>query len=193
MVSPPLQAIATIWAAWAVSWFLAALWSARTVRRPPIGSQFLYRVVTTVGVVMLFGSFQASIFRPSLRLWPHNETFEWAMAALTAAGFLFTWWARIHLGRLWSGFVAKKTDHHVVDTGPYALVRHPIYTGIILSSFAAALGYATAGSLAGACVMTLGWYIKARLEERFLRQELDARAYDAYAARVPMLIPFAKI
>lgn len=80
----------------------------------------------------------------------------------------------------------------MVDTGPYRLVRHPIYTGIILACFATAVEKTTPLAFAGAAIMSLGWYMKARLEERFLREELGAAPYDAYAARVPMLIPFAR-
>jgi protein-S-isoprenylcysteine O-methyltransferase Ste14 len=78
----------------------------------------------------------------------------------------------------------------VVDTGPYAIVRHPIYTGIIIASAATAVLRGTALAWLGACVMTIGWVIKARMEERFLREQLGAAAYDDYARRVPMLSPF---
>lgn len=189
--SEPEVAIYGLWVAWSVSWFAAALWSAPTAKRPVFGSEIVYRFVTVAGVLMLFGSFRAGHALP--RLWPDNLALDWAMAALVAIGFLFCWWARIYLGRLWSGTVTKKAGHHVVDTGPYGIVRHPIYTGIILASYATAVVSGRMVALVGATVMLLGWYIKARLEERFLRAELDAQAYDAYAARVPMLIPFVKI
>ena len=189
--SQPEVVIYGLWIFWTVSWLAAAIWSSRTVKRPFFGSEVVYRFVTAIGAVMLFGSFRAGRSLP--HLWPHNEMVDWAMAALTATGIAFTWWARIHLGRLWSGNVTKKADHHVVDTGPYGIVRHPIYTGIILASYATAVASGTLVAFVGATVMLLGWYIKARLEERFLRVELDAKAYDAYAARVPMLIPFVKI
>jgi protein-S-isoprenylcysteine O-methyltransferase Ste14 len=50
----------------------------------------------------------------------------------------------------------------------------------------------TAGAWLGVAVMTFGWYVKARLEERFLREQLGAEAYGAYARRVPMLVPFLR-
>jgi protein-S-isoprenylcysteine O-methyltransferase Ste14 len=78
----------------------------------------------------------------------------------------------------------------VVDTGPYGIVRHPIYTGIIVASAATAALRGTVLSWVGACVMTVGWVIKARMEEQFLREQLGAEAYEAYARRVPMLSPF---
>jgi protein-S-isoprenylcysteine O-methyltransferase Ste14 len=69
-------------------------------------------------------------------------------------------------------------------------VRHPIYTGIILAALATAAQLGTALAVAGAVVLWVGFWIKARLEERFLRDELGEGAYDAYRQRVPMLVPF---
>jgi len=125
-------------------------------------------------------------------LWQSPISFSWLTAAIVCLGLLFTWWARIHLGRLWSSSVGRKADHRVVDTGPYAIVRHPIYTGISVASFATAAMRGTALAWLGAGVMTLGWYVKARMEEEFLREELGAEAYGAYAQRVPMLVPLLR-
>ena len=113
----------------------------------------------------------------------------YALAALTLAGILFAWWARIHIGRLWSGSITRKEGHHVVDTGPYALVRHPIYTGLIFALLATAAAQATANALAGAALLSFGFWLKARAEEHFLTAELGADAYGAYRRRVPMLVP----
>jgi len=106
-------------------------------------------------------------------------------------GFAFTWWARLHLGRLWSSSVTRKEHHHVVNTGPYAVVRHPIYTGLLLAIAATMLERITPATIAGATVMAVGIYVKARVEEAFLRDELG-EAYAAYARRVPMLVPFPR-
>jgi protein-S-isoprenylcysteine O-methyltransferase Ste14 len=102
---------------------------------------------------------------------------------------VFAWWARLHIGRLWSSSVTRKSGHHIVDTGPYRLVRHPIYSGVSLSAIATAAIRGTAQGVLGAGLLILGFYVKARLEERFLRDELGP-AYDAYACRVAMLVPF---
>jgi protein-S-isoprenylcysteine O-methyltransferase Ste14 len=108
------------------------------------------------------------------------------------AGFAFAWWARIYLGTLWSGQVTLKPDHHIVDTGPYALVRHPIYTGILTAVLATMAAKGTLPGVAGAAIILVGVWMKARIEERWLRQELGAEAYDGYARRVPMLVPFLR-
>ncbi len=187
----PEIAMAWIWALWWLSWLAAAAWSDRAVSRPPMRHQIAYRLCAAAGMVLLFGPYRHD-FRSEIVLWRTPLVVSWLMVAAAFAGFAFTWWARVHLGRLWSTSVTRKAGHHVVDSGPYAIVRHPIYTGITAASFATAAMRGTVAGWAGAAVMTLGWFIKARLEEGFLRQQLGADAYDAYARRVPMLIPFLR-
>lgn len=184
----PETAIQAMWLAWWISWLAAAAWSDRAVKRPPTRLQITYRVLAALGTVLLFGTFRHEL-RVELILWRIPNALAWTMAALVLTGLLFTWWARIHLGRLWSSSVTRKADHRVVDTGPYGVVRHPIYTGIILASFATAAMRGTALAWLGACVMTAGWVIKARLEEAFLRDQLGAETYGEYARCVPMLVP----
>ena len=183
-MSPYLAAV-WAWAAWVVSWIVAAIWSSRTKARANFGAELPYRIVTVIGLVLLF-------FRPRrglLTLWSAPPAAQWGLVALIVAGFAFCWWARLHLGRLWSGTVTLKTDHRIVDTGPYRLVRHPIYTGLILSAAATGALRASAISFVGVLVIVLGFWLKARLEERWLREQLGAEAYDAYARRTGMLFP----
>jgi len=172
------------WLAWFVSWMAAAIWSERAVARA--SNQLGYRAVTVVGAVLLFGP-----VRVRFPLWTIDLTAAWTADAFAAVGFLFTWWARIHLGTLWSSQVTRKAHHHVVDTGPYGIVRHPIYSGLSLATLSTLALRGSATSLAGAALLITGYYMKARIEERFLREQLGAAEYDAYARRIPMLIPFA--
>ena len=177
-----------MWLVWWASWLAAAVWSDRAVKRPAIRHQIIYRVLAGLGTVLLFGVYRHDL-RAEMVLWLPPVALAWAMAAVVFAGLVFTWWARIHLGRLWSSSVTQKADHYEVDTGPYAIVRHPIYTGIIVASVATAAMRGTALAWLGACVMTTGWVIKARLEEGFLREQIGAETYGEYARRVPMLAP----
>jgi protein-S-isoprenylcysteine O-methyltransferase Ste14 len=184
--SAPELVIVCLWVAWWISWTLAALWRDRASKQPPAGTQIVYRVLGIAGFLLLF----AGVYPPlDVPMWRVPGAIQWALAGLGAAGFAFTWWARIHLGRLWSSNVGRKADHRIVDTGPYGIVRHPIYTGIILAAAATAALRATALSWVGVALLTLGWYVKARMEERFLREQLGADRYEAYATRVPMLVP----
>lgn len=176
-----------LWGAWLLSWVIAAWWSDRTVARPKLGSELAYRITTLVGIVLLFGV--GSRINRGLELWDTPPALSWCFVGLTAAGLAFTWWARIHLGRMWSSSVTHKANHHIVDTGPYVLVRHPIYTGAIVAAAATAALEARPVALVGWVLITVGFWFKARLEERFLRNELGPEAYEAYASRTWMLFP----
>ncbi len=192
----PSVAIYIPWVVWAVSWTLAAAWADRTVKGAGVARQATYRIFTTAGfIVLLFVIVDGGKpvwDLPFLfdRLWILPMGAQWAMVGVAALGFLFCWWARIHLGRLWSGRITRKEGHRVVDTGPYRLVRHPIYTGILLAALATLALKGTVHAIAGFVLLTIGYWMKGRLEERFLREELGPADYDAYAARVPMLVPF---
>jgi len=178
------------WLVWVVSWFGAAWWSERTVARPAVGRELVYRLLTASGAALLFGLRPRRLSR--LALWQLASGGAWLSVGVTIAGLLFTWWARIHLGRLWSGHITRKHGHTVVDTGPYGLVRHPIYFGVTTAALGTAALRGNALALIGVALMIAGFYVKARLEEHFLREQLGAVEYDAYARRVPMLVPFAR-
>lgn len=180
--------IVGLWIVWALSWYAASLWSSPVAKRAGMRREIGYRVVLVLGGFLLAVPAHRTV--GALRLWHVGYVGAWACVVAEAAGFAFCWWARVHLGRLWSGQVTRKTDHRIVDTGPYGIVRHPIYTGILFAAFATAAAKGTILGVAGALVMTLGLWLKARLEEAWLRCELGADAYDAYRKRVPMLLPF---
>ena len=196
----PLQVTYWIWDAWAASWVIAALWASRASVRAPVWSEAWRDVLGVAGAIILvvlaapgvihepgpLGALHAALLAP---LWQAPEPIAWSLVALTLAGFGFCWWARLHLGRLWSGLVGRKAAHHIVDSGPYALVRHPIYTGLIAVLLAMALLKGTLAAVCGAALAVASLWLKARLEERFLRAELGAESYDAYRRRTPMLLP----
>jgi protein-S-isoprenylcysteine O-methyltransferase Ste14 len=123
-------------------------------------------------------------------IWHINYTGAYALAALMLAGLSLTWWARIYLGPLWSSTITRKEGHKIIDTGPYALVRHPIYSGLMVALVATAAAEGRLTALLGAALIILGVWLKARTEERFLLAELGPEIYGAYCRRVPMLIPY---
>lgn len=195
----PENTIYIPWTVWAVTWIAAAMWANRTVAGAGVSRQAPYRFFTTFGFLFLLIGFIGSKQPPGWMLilfqrhWEFAPQIQWAMVGLAALGFLFCWWARIHLGALWSGRITRKEGHHVVDTGPYRLVRHPIYTGILTAGLATMLLKGTTTSIAGFVLLVIGYWMKAKLEERFLREELGPADYDAYKARTPMLVPFSPI
>ena len=185
----PGLVIIVLWVGFAVSWLAAALlWSDKAEKRLGAGTELAYHIVLLVaGVLFLV---PARDTPAALRLWSVTRMEAWICVVPIALGFAFSWWARVHLGSLWSGAITKKANHRVVDTGPYGLVRHPIYTGVLLAVFATAAAKGTLLGLVSALMIMLGFWMKARQEERWLRDQLEPGAYDAYRRRVPMLLPF---
>jgi protein-S-isoprenylcysteine O-methyltransferase Ste14 len=183
----PALAVIVLWIGFALSWIAAMPWSSKVEKRVGMGREIAYRIVLIVGGLIFL--VPAHGYEGPLRLWYLPWLTVWPTVGLIVVGIAFSWWARIWLGALWSGQVTKKANHRVVDTGPYRIVRHPIYTGILLAIYATMALKGTLLAIAGALLITLGIWMKARLEERFLREELGPD-YDAYRARVPMLLPF---
>lgn len=112
----------------------------------------------------------------------------WSGVALTLVGILFAIWARVHLGRNWSGVPSIKQDHELVTSGPYRLVRHPIYTGMIT----ALLGTAFVDGLpwlAAFVIFGVIFIMRIPVEERFMVQ-LFPDQYPEYKKHTKALVPF---
>src|SRR5271154_357398 len=174
---PPSQLFAIAWIGWIFTWAGASFWSGRTEKRLATREVWAYRASSLLGLILL-SHFTARALGLR-RMWHVGYNGAYLLALLAFGGIFFAWWARIHLGRLWSGSITRKEGHRVIDTGPYALVRHPIYTGLIAATLATAAAKATLPALAGLVLITLGLWLKARVEERFLATELGP---DDYAA-----------
>jgi len=178
------------WIAFAASWLLAATWSSAVATRLRTRRAIAYRSLQIAGAVLL--GVPAHGYQGPLRLWLVTRTEAWSCVLIIAGGFSFAWWARWHLGALWSAQVTTKEGHHVVDNGPYSIVRHPIYTGILVAVIATAAAKGTIPGLAGLLLIALGVWMKARLEETWLSGQIEADAYQLYRRKVPMLIPFGR-
>lgn len=190
-----------LWVGFVISWNIASLWTAKARSRGGIGLSLAYFGGYVAGFGLLFtqhlpGGMRfgfAGVVPPGwlIPAWQTTMSTGWILLLAEGAAFGFAWWARLHLGTLWSGMLTLRDGHRVVDSGPYRLVRHPIYTGFIGASWALALLVATPAALIGAAILTVVMTTKARAEERLLRRELGIAAYDDYARRTPMLVPFA--
>ena len=117
------------------------------------------------------------------------DPLRWLGVALVLAGPAFAFWSARTLGRHFDMEVEVHEGHEVVDRGPFAIVRHPIYLGIAIHFIGACLATGNGLLIAGTVLATFpALYLRAAAEERLLRESLGP-AYDAYARRVPMLIP----
>jgi protein-S-isoprenylcysteine O-methyltransferase Ste14 len=182
------QVLEIIWVGWLMSWVAASFWSGRAQKRATMLETWTYRAAMIAGGILL-----VPWTGPLLRekpIWEVSYVGGYALAAVMLAGLSLTWWARVYLGPLWSSVITRKEDHKIVDTGPYAFVRHPIYSGLIIALLATAAAEGRVTALFGAALIILGVWLKARTEECFLLTELGPEIYGAYRRRVPMLIPF---
>ncbi len=122
------------------------------------------------------------------RFLPLSAWCFWTGAAITAGGLLFSVSARRHLGSNWSQSVTVKEGHELITSGPYALVRHPIYTGLLLGFLGSAVALGQwRGLLAVALVFGVLWR-KLRLEEKWMHAHFG-EPYEAYSRQVAALVP----
>ena len=188
IVTWPTKLLALIWLAWVISWVVASFWSGRTKTHVQTAASLVYRLPILLGAILL-SPWTAAVLGEH-RLYDPGNTGTYVLAVVVLLGISFTWWARIHLGRFWSNAITQKEGHRIVDTGPYGMVRHPIYTGLILAILATGVAVAMWTSLLGALLISFGQWRKARMEESFLRIKMGPDEYDPYSRRVPMIVPF---
>jgi protein-S-isoprenylcysteine O-methyltransferase Ste14 len=183
----PEKLVFGLWALFIVSWVAAAVWAHRPTSRMALGPLApLYGAGGAASALLI----ALNMWMPHThdRLWPEMPLLDWPMVVVCALGLAFCWWARIHLGKLWSGGIDRKADHRVVDTGPYGIVRHPIYSGVIVGALAFAVTRARPSAILLWLLITVFFSLKARMEERFLREELG-EDYAKYGAKVGRLMP----
>ena len=174
------------WIAWVAYWVIMAFTTKRTIeRRGFIG----YRLVTLILVVGLVATGRLLHVSSQSQLWQTTLALGVVTDCIVVAGAAFTVWARITLGRNWSAEVTFKQDHELIESGPYALVRHPIYTGLIVMALGTAINYGRAVGLALLIPLCGGLWWKARQEERIMARHFPD-AYAEYKTRVHAIIPF---
>jgi len=174
------------WIAWLAYWLIMASMTKPTIeRRGFIG----YRLVALVVVVGLLAAGRVLHVSSRSQLWqttlPLGIVTDW----IVLAGAAFTVWARITLGRNWSGEVTFKQGHELIESGPYALARHPIYTGLIVMALGTAINYGRAIGFVLFLSLCAALWWKARQEERIMSEHFP-KAYAEYKTRVRAIIPF---
>ena len=179
-----------MWLSWATYWWVASRGAKPVERREPLGSRLLHVPPLFFAIWLLWAQRVPGPFLND-RLYGWEPWEFWVATLVTAIGLLFTVWARVHLGRNWSGTVTIKQDHELIASGPYALVRHPIYAGLLLAFVGSAMAR---GEWRGAVAVLVAWaalWRKLRLEERWMAERFGQQ-YEAYCRRVPALVPFLK-
>ena len=177
-----------VWIFFFVYWQIKAANTKTTQRLEPAASRILRVFIFLIAIVLLSIT---SIPLPWLyfELWPSGLWSFWVGAAITIAGLLFAVWARVYLGTNWSRSVTIKQDHELIATGPYAMVRHPIYTGILTGLLGTAIALSQVRGFLAFALFFVAFWLKLRMEEQWMRSQFG-ETYVTYAHRTAALVPY---
>lgn len=177
-----------VWTVFLLYWQIKAAGNKATQRLEPAFSRIL-RVLTFGTAIVLLSTTRIPFSWLYVRLWPQGFWSFWLGAAVTVAGLLFAVWARVHLGRNWSSSVTIKKGHELITTGPYAVARHPIYTGILTGFVGTAIALAEVRGVIAFVLIFLAIWAKLRMEEQWMRSQFG-ETYADYAGRTAALVPY---
>jgi len=171
-----------------IVWLALTFTNKRTAKREGLFGQLIVLIFLFIGFAFVFDpNISFLIFRYSFTVTPF---IGWAGVFITACGVALAIWARFIIGRNWSGAeITLKKDHKLVTAGAYGIVRHPIYTGILLSAIGTMIAKGTPGDLIGIAFLLFAFLIRIPKEERFMKEQFPAE-YPSYMSRVKTLIPF---
>jgi protein-S-isoprenylcysteine O-methyltransferase Ste14 len=182
-----VQICSFLWTFLGFVWLIGWLWTKRTQERAPLASRLLYGVPVVLAFYLVFNH-NLNLGWLDARLFPQNIFLNISAITLTALGIAFAIWARFYLGQNWSSAVSVKIGHELIRTGPYAQVRHPIYSGIILGMIGTALARPDPRGLIAIILLCLAFSIKRRMEEVFMRKTFGPE-YDDYSRATGALVP----
>jgi protein-S-isoprenylcysteine O-methyltransferase Ste14 len=175
------------WYAFVVVWLVASLWVKSSKITEPLESRLAHGALFAGGFYLLFSrSLEFGLLK--LRFVPPLHWVQITGVVLTFAGSALAIWARLILGESWSARVTRKVGHELIRTGPYAFVRHPIYSGLLLAVIGTALVVGEARALLAIPIVLAGQAVKARREEQFMLQEFG-EGYEQYRRETGFLLP----
>ena len=178
-----------LWLALGLVWLIGALTVKRTERTQSSSSRMRHLALEVAAFFLVFGRVQWPAWLAWRFVPEQSVPTRWMGLALTATGIGFAIAARLWIGSNWSGRVTIKEQHQLIQNGPYALVRHPIYSGFLLALLGTAMVHGELRGLIGFALAAAGWVLKLRTEEAFLAQQFGD-AYSNYKRRVKALVPF---
>jgi len=180
--------ISLLWLAIFVLWAVTGITSKQTVQSRSEGpSRIAVWIVWLAWWLLLTHGFGMEIL--SVRFVPKTTIASYAGLAITVAGLALSVWARIQIGRNWSGLIQVKEGHQLMHTGSYAIVRHPIYSGFMLATLGTAIAFGEISGLLAFVMILAAWGYKSRLEETAMIEHFGAE-YESYRRKVKRLIPF---
>lgn len=180
----PMWASGAVWFGFVVYWSAAAKRAAPSKSSESRDSRAVHERLMIFALLMLF----VPVPGLGIRFLPASPFIATAGLALQSASLVLAVWARSNLGRNWSAAITVAVDHQLVRTGPYRLLRHPIYSAVVGMFFGTAIASGTVHALGGAVIMTLAYVRKIRLEEQNLHNVFGP-AYEEYRRGTWAVIP----
>jgi protein-S-isoprenylcysteine O-methyltransferase Ste14 len=180
--------LAVIWFFFGLFWMLPGIFGKRTIQKQTSRSRFL-QLALLVGTYVLMAVPDLGWGLLNQSVVPTGRTASAVGYGLLLGGMSFAGWARIFLGGNWSSNVTLKKDHTLVRTGPYRIVRHPIYTGLLVALLGTAVALGPLRCFLGVILAAVAWKIKSITEELFMVQQFGDQ-YTRYRMQVKALVPY---
>ena len=189
-MTPPTidDGIGLTWVTIGIVWLLGMLRVKPKVRSEPGSVRAAEMALAILGSSLIGSTWYANTWLAT-RVFPNNQTIRVAGLVLTVFGGLFAIWARFALAGNWSGHVSVKEGHELITAGPYAFVRHPIYSGLLTALTGTALANGQWRAVLGLSVLFVALWVKIRCEEKFMLETFPV-PYQFYRRRVKRLIPW---
>ena len=184
MLKIPLLLSLAGWLAFVIYWSAAAKNSSPEVISESRKSRQVHELLVNFALLLLF----VSIPGLNQRVLPNASFMTWTGLSIQTVFGSLAVWARRHLGAHWSGEITVKLDHRLVQSGPYQVVRHPIYSAILGMFVGTALVSGQFHAMLGVVIVALAYWRKIRLEEANLSNAFGP-TYDAYRRDTWALFP----
>lgn len=163
-----------VWGGFLIYWQIMSLNVKATQRLEPMSSRVLRTVLFLAAIALLV----LPHIPPRwlyVSLIPSSIWTFWGGVAITLAGLSFAIWARVHLGSNWSRSVTIKKDHDLITSGPYAVARHPIYTGLLAGFLGTAIAMTEVRGVIAFGLIFAALWIKLGLEEKWMREQFGGK------------------
>jgi protein-S-isoprenylcysteine O-methyltransferase Ste14 len=182
-----LRLLEYVWTLFGLYWVAVA----RGGKATQTGESPFYRLLRLLILVITFTllfSDRTAVGFLAQRFIPQISAIAYAGFAATVAGLAIALWARVHLGQYWSDKIVLKVDHQLIRTGPYAYMRHPIYSGVLLGVLGTALVVGQWRGVLAFLLLLSNYAIKAKTEDRILGGRFGAE-FQEHVRRGGFLLP----
>lgn len=176
-----------MWVAFGLYWLVSAV-GTRATKTGEVSTYRLLRIPILALTFILLLTGWLRIGPLALPFMPSSEVTRDLGLVLTVCGLAIAFWARHHLGRYWSDKVEVKVEHKLIRSGPYAYMRHPIYSGVLLAVAGTALAVGEWRGILAFLILLTNYTAKAKKEERLLASQFG-NEFEAYKRQTGFLIP----